>query len=477
MMSQGVPEFAIIGHPNEGKSSVVSTLSEDDTVRIGPYPGETTVCQTFPVVVDGKEIIRFVDTPGFQNPRQTLAWMQQYKGPGHKIVDAFIEAHKDDLDFMDECELLRPVARGAGIIFVVDGSRPLRKVDRVEMEILRLTARPRMAIINAKESDTQYLSAWKTEFRRQFNAIRQFNAHHATYAERLDLLESLKRVDQDWQPALDLVIEVFKKEWNQRVSHTVSIILEMLEQMLTLTLTATVKNGDSDRTVLKKLAEAHRQKSETLEKKAHARIRKCFKHNIFNLTLPPDSIIHENLFSQKTWKFLGLKPGEVILAAGMAGGAAGAALDVAAAGITFGVFSTIGGLVGAGSAALGGRRMADFSIKGIKLGRDQVQVGPAGTLPFLHVLLDRALIYYGSVINWAHGRRDVENQNDPEMAARLKKGYSARWSSHEKKICRSYFEAVTGKKTKQRESDVAAFRTLLETKLHQLSAGNSQCQP
>ncbi len=474
MMNQEVPEFAVIGHPNEGKSSVVSTLSEDDTVRIGPYPGETTVCQTFPVVVDGKEIIRFVDTPGFQNPRQTLAWMQQYKGPGNGIVDAFIEAHRDDLDFMDECELLRPIARGAGIIYVVDGSRPLRKVDRVEMEILRLTARPRMAIINAKETDTQYLPAWKTEFRRQFNAIRQFNAHHATYAERLDLLESLKRVEQDWQPALNLVIEVFKKEWNQRVSQTAEIILQMLEEMLTFTLTAGIKSGGNAEEVSKKLAQTHRQKSETMEKKAHAGIRKCFKHNIFNLTLPPDSIIHENLFSKKTWQFLGLKPGEVILAAGMAGGAAGAALDVAAAGITFGVFSAIGGLVGAGSAAWSGRRMADLSFKGIKLGRDQVQVGPPGTLPFLHVLLDRALIYYGSVINWAHGRRDVDNQGGPEMAIRLKKGYTARWTSSEKKICRDYFEAVMGKKSKQREPAVKAFRSLLETKLHQLSAGNPQ---
>ena len=474
MMNQGVPEFAIIGHPNEGKSSVVSTLSEDDTVRIGPYPGETTVCQTFPVVVDGKEIIRFVDTPGFQNPRQTLAWMQRYKGPGHAIVDAFIKAHTDDLDFMDECELLGPIARGAGIIYVVDGSRPLRKVDRMEMEILRLTARPRMAIINAKDADTQYLELWKTEFRRQFNAIRQFNAHHATYAERLELLESLKRVDQDWQPALDLVIEVFTKEWNQRVSQTAEIILQMLEDMLTFTLTAAIKSAGNAEDVSKKLAQTHRQKSEVMEQKAHDRIRKCFKHNIFNLTLPPDSIIHENLFSRKTWQFLGLKPGEVVLAAGMAGGAAGAAIDVAAAGLSFGIFSTIGGILGAGSAALSGRRMADLTFKGVRLGKDQVQVGPAGTLPFLHILLDRALIYYGSVINWAHGRRGTEGCDGPDVSSRLKKGYTAGWESHEKKICRVYFEAVMEKESKNRESAVNAFRSLLESKLHQMSDGSSQ---
>ena len=53
MKSNRVPEFAVIGHPNEGKSAVVSTLSEDDSVRVSPYPGETLVCQTFPVSIDG----------------------------------------------------------------------------------------------------------------------------------------------------------------------------------------------------------------------------------------------------------------------------------------------------------------------------------------------------------------------------------------------------------------------------------------
>lgn len=70
--SENTPAFAIVGHPNEGKSSVVSTLAENDQVRISPTPGETLECQTFPVIIDDREIIRFIDTPGFQNPRRVL---------------------------------------------------------------------------------------------------------------------------------------------------------------------------------------------------------------------------------------------------------------------------------------------------------------------------------------------------------------------------------------------------------------------
>ena len=68
-----IPEFAIMGHPNEGKSSVLSTLAEDDSVRVSDTPGETRACRSFPVIIDGKELLRFTDTPGFQNPARVLA--------------------------------------------------------------------------------------------------------------------------------------------------------------------------------------------------------------------------------------------------------------------------------------------------------------------------------------------------------------------------------------------------------------------
>ncbi|MBW1671877.1 MAG: 50S ribosome-binding GTPase, partial [Deltaproteobacteria bacterium] len=124
MMSTGVPEFAIVGHPNEGKSAVVSTLAEDDSVRVSPYPGETIVCQTFPISIDGREIIRFTDTPGFQNPKRILTWMKSHVADDRRLLRDFREVHEVNPDFREDCKLIEPIERGAGIIYVVDGSRP-----------------------------------------------------------------------------------------------------------------------------------------------------------------------------------------------------------------------------------------------------------------------------------------------------------------------------------------------------------------
>ena len=105
-----VPVFAVLGHPNEGKSSVVSTLIEDDQIPISQVPGETSRSRSYTVKIDGRPIIRFVDTPGFQVPRQTLAWLREHPGPD--CLDRFISDHRTDPFFSDECELLSPVAKG-----------------------------------------------------------------------------------------------------------------------------------------------------------------------------------------------------------------------------------------------------------------------------------------------------------------------------------------------------------------------------
>ena len=103
--------FAVVGHPNEGKSSVVSTLTEDDTVRITPLPGETVVCRSFPVIIDGREMLRFVDTPGFQSPRATLEWLQAHAGPD--MLASFLRQNAGDPRFSGELELFRPLAEAS----------------------------------------------------------------------------------------------------------------------------------------------------------------------------------------------------------------------------------------------------------------------------------------------------------------------------------------------------------------------------
>ena len=63
--------FAVVGHPNKGKSSIVSTLSRNDAIAISPRSGTTTKSDEFLVRIANSSYT-LIDTPGFQRPRQLL---------------------------------------------------------------------------------------------------------------------------------------------------------------------------------------------------------------------------------------------------------------------------------------------------------------------------------------------------------------------------------------------------------------------
>lgn len=461
-----IPEFAVLGHPNEGKSSVVSTLTEDDQIRISRIPGETVRCKSYTVSIDGEQLIRFVDTPGFQVPQQTLEWFNAYDGDPGRITEQFIAAHKTDPFYADECELLSPLAKGAGIIYVVDGSRPVRPDDLAEMEILRLTGRPRMAVINSKTDEKDYTPDWRLEFRKHFNAVRVFNSNTANFSDRILMLESLKSIDQDWEPDLTRVVEAFKKDWKKRHEIAGAMILKTLESCISHSVSKKISKGDDTQKVEEQLVEQYQDQIKKMEKQMFKKIRLLFKHHLFNVHLPDYSILRHDLFAKQTWEVLGLTKEQLAAAGAVIGGTLGAVIDTAAAGITFGVFTAIGSIVGAGSAVMGGKKMTRTQKGGLRLGSDKISVGPSKNLQFLYVLLDRVLIYYSYIINRPHGKRDQGSDNSDTGS---KKGFTSHFSATQRNVCARYFKAVSGRSLFKEKKSIQAFEAVIESYLARIS--------
>jgi len=436
-----VLEIAVIGHPNEGKSSVLSTLAEDDSVRVSPFPGETTACRSFPVLIDGREILRFTDTPGFQNPERLLHELKKLAGKEANPAQALRQRFAGDKGLHDDLELLAPVARGAAILYVADGSRPLRQVDRDEMEALRLTERPRMAIINCKDDDQRHLEDWRSEFRRNFNANRIFNAHRATYAERIALFDALQAIDQEWQPVIAEVVAAVKKDWQARLEASVEIILAMLEEILACRLSESRSSVRNERAFMAELRDKYCAGVAEKEKRAQERLRGLFRHRNFHYQLAGGghSILDEDLFSETTWSLLGLSRQQLVILGALGGAALAVGLDVLAGGASLGLFASLGGMVGAAGAWLGGEQLVKgVNIMGIPLGEESLQIGPNSNINLMFVLMNRMFLYFQETINWAHGRRDY-----PEAVATAgQAGFTQRWPASHLKSCRAWFEAV-----------------------------------
>ena len=135
-----------------------------------------------------------------------------------------------------------------------------------------------------------------------------------------------------------------------------------------------------------------------------------------------------------------------------------------------GLYAALGGAIGAIGAMIGGETLsANASFMGMKLGGQQLQIGPANSINLLFVLLNRALLFYSHTINWAHGRRDYDKAKDIAGPAPDQMGFTRNWSPGRIRICNAFFKALQqegGADALQAESDL---RHLLEEVLLEIS--------
>lgn len=468
-----IPTLAIMGHPNAGKSSVVATLTENDRIAIDKRAGTTLTSDEYPVIIDGQRIMVFIDTPGFQNPSAILEWFQAHCDE-RDLASAFCAAHDDDPDFSHDCALLAPVAQGAGIVLVVDGSKRIKEKDRIEMELLRLTARPRMAILNNLNAVDTHMPAWQAALNKSFNAVREFNAHRATYAERIALLSALKTIDQRWEPMLNETIRAFEGDWARRIEQTIGSTVDLLRDALTYRVSKVMRVGDinseADRAVIREaLTEAFQNGLRGLEVRAQDEIRGHFKHHVWNL--PPDSLLRKDLFSDEVEQALGLRHGQVILASAGAGAATGLGIDLAFGGMSLGIATAIGAASGGVLGALSSMALAKIDIQRT-LGVERFSMGPVSNPRFPFVLLDRIILYCARAMNWAHGRQAADETNPhkvPEREPIKRRGFTEALSGDDHKALARFFAAARkGRDCK----DEARVREILKGILQGLSVND-----
>ena len=408
----GIPTFAVIGRVNKGKSSIVSSLAEDESVVIDSGAGTTLVCREYPIKVDNKTIIILVDTPGFQQAPRALAWMRECEVSAanrRDVVIDFYNEFKDSTDFIDECRLLKPIIDGAGILYVVDGAKPFRRNFEAEMEILRWTGQPRMALINHIGKD-DFTKTWRPALDQYFSVVREFNAQNVKHSDRIELFRAFRELNNEWRPGVDAAIGFLNSEWERREREAAHIISEMLSDELGYYSEISLNQHetiDDHRAGLESKFHDWLRKRELKSRRA---IEKLYQHNNLEReeTELSKPVFQEDLFAESTWNILGLTPRQLFSLGAIAGAAIGGTLDAAVGGSSFLAGAVGGALIGAGSVAyFSTKRFASIEhvSKFLKGGR-VYKVGPHKNQNFPWVLLDRALLHYFTVRDFAHGRRE-----------------------------------------------------------------------
>ena len=449
-----IPSFAVVGRPNKGKSSIVATLARDDSVLIAPSAGSTRRARRFPMRIDGQTLYELVDTPGIQRARSVLAWLQAHSSDAAsrpETVRRFVQEHAEDPQFEDECQALGPIVEGAGIIYVVDGSCPFGPEYEAEMEILRWTGRPSLALINPIDND-EYVEQWTAGLGQFFRTVREFDAHRAETQKQLDLLELFGHLDTQWQQPLRQAVQLLREDRQMQHHGASELITALIFDALGYSTQQAVPDGLPEEPVHKLLLVTYKTHLVKLERHCRRQVEELFYYSDLQKSEQRMAFDESDLFNEKDWYLWGLNKWQMVTAAASAGGVAGAgagvAVDAATGGLLGGLGTVISGIGGAAGSAAGAWKYADdiaqFRVKGIPSGGRLLSCGPSRNVNFPFVLLGRALLHHRMLSRRTHAAQDKLDLDRPALD----------WMSdrERRKLARIFDDIRAEKKLPQRRS-------------------------
>ena len=409
MHEERYPKFAVVGHPNKGKSSIVSSLALDDSVQISDTPGTTTVKRSFPLTVDGKIIYELFDTPGFQRARQVLAWLEQHDVSADKkyeVVEAFIHTFKEDPKFNDEIELLEPIMDGAGIIYVVDASKPYGEEYEAEMEILRWTGQPSMALINYIDED-DYSLEWKRALGHYFKIVRTYNPMQISLAQHVSILESMAQLKEEWTASVKLSIGFFERYHDAMLHQSATTISEAVYKTLSAIETLTFTTEKASKSEKEKLEERYKNVLRRIENNTQKNIEKIWKHEHLEKDKNPLLFEGMDLFSEESASVFGLTRKELLITGVTSGAVTGAGIDLVLAGHTLFLGGAIGAIAGGVGAYFAFNELSEIKVFGKTLGNKYLEIGPMENRNFPYIFLGRMIYHTSAIAKRSHAKRGV----------------------------------------------------------------------
>ncbi len=406
------PTFAIVGHPNKGKSSIVATLAEDESVAISPDPGTTQIARSFRMRVDDRVLYELFDTPGFQRPRAVLEWLRRHERGADarpQVVGEFVAAHASEARYRNEVELLHPILAGAGVLYVVDGAHPYGAEYEPEMEVLRWTGQPRMALINMI-GPGDYVEEWRRALNQYFSIVRIFDAQRADFSKRLELLRAFRELgegDERFTAALDDAVRILESDRKERRRRAASEIADLLIDVLSWREHAPAPEDANQAELVETLSARLMSRVRQREQIARRVVQDLYHHGALETQEQTINVLAEDLFSERSFQVFGLSTKQLAMTGAATGAVAGGVIDVAAGGASLLLGAGLGALLGGVGAVFGANRLAKVQVLGAPMGGMRLQVGPITTPNFPWVMLGRALLHHRLIAERNHARREA----------------------------------------------------------------------
>lgn len=182
--SERLPELAVVGRSNVGKSSLINALVGRKVARASAEPGKTRLANFFRVTPEGRPAFFLVDLPGYGYARAPRA------GPGGGRAADRRQAAREAFDRLAEAYFDRPAGVGdppRAVLLLVDSRHPGLDADvRAWAWIERLGVRCRAVATKVDALTRAERQRHLAEFERRFTG--PVEAVSARTGEGLDAL-------------------------------------------------------------------------------------------------------------------------------------------------------------------------------------------------------------------------------------------------------------------------------------------------
>jgi len=367
--------LAVVGHTNAGKTSLLRTLvRRREFGEVSDRPGTTRHAEAITLWVDEQPALRFVDTPGLEDPIGLLALLH---GPRTASTDSslgtapgahspaervrrFLASPPASAEFEQEAKVLRAAIDADALLHVIDCREPVLPKYRSEMAILGSCGRPVLPVLNFMHEGAARVAAWTTALADHgLHAVLRFDAVAPFVGAEQRLYEALKALVPAQAERFDEVLTFLALERLNRRAACLSVLADLLLAATALRETVprrTMADSAARQAVVDTLHQA-------LALRSRAAVLQWLDIHAFNaddaaLVLAPwsDGRWQADLFNPEQLR----RAGQALGTGAVVGAGIGLAADVALAGLSLGTGTAIG-------AALGGGLSQGFAAPGRQL--------------------------------------------------------------------------------------------------------------
>jgi len=390
--------FAIIGKPNNGKSSIISTLTFDDRIAVADEIGTTKFKSKYTYKYNGKDICHFYDTPGFENAEKIYDNLEN--NPIDISIKKKLEKYLQDVKkeksiTSKSIEIIEAVLDCDFVVFVINISKDFN-INEIgyELEILKKLSQDVIVLFNQIDKNN-YKENWKKILLDEYDIKNTYTIDplNSQYENIIKIFTSIysKNSEKYESNQLDKVLITYRNHYKENMNETIKLISEYLKDTLAIKIDTTREKIKSKEAEYQMVDEINKK-----EKNVQKEINKIWGYHQVKVI---DK--REKYNTPINTKLKLTKKEKALISATIGAISTGTATGLLSGGLAAPAGALIGGTVGAAAGYLSDGKLYDYNI----LKKDAVISIDKKDMDLSMILLQRILYYTKVIINHGHANR------------------------------------------------------------------------